>query len=479
MNKIRIYNSLSKKIEDFKPIIDGEVSMYNCGPTVYDYGHIGNFRSFLFSDILRRTFELQGYKVNQVMNLTDVGHLTDDNEDKMLVGAKRLKDSKKSGKVDGIDINDQFSVADFFIKAFIEDAKQVGLKVADEYPDKMPRATNFIPQMQQIIQRLIDRGYAYISDDSVYFDIVAYGKFGQLSGNTLNSTLVGAGGRVDPSKQAPKKNPADFLLWKRDEKHLMKWDSPWGIGYPGWHIECSAMAASVLKQDIIDIHTGGEDNMFPHHECEIAQSCCGSHNIQDKFANYWLHVRYLMVDGKKMAKSDNNFFTVKDLINSGIDPSAIRLELIKTHYQSNLNFTTKGLEESYKTVSKFRELYNNLKDYQDSTVEADQDTIVKFSNALSDNLNISEAMSVTFNFINKVHSNKYESLKTLKLINSVIGINLNSQDIPSDLLDLASQIDLLRQQKDFDQADIVRKRIIELGYAVKTDKNKTTIMRVK
>ena len=257
---IRFYNTLTNQVMLFEPLNPGRVKMYSCGPTVYDFAHVGNFRSFLFADLLRRFLEASGFDVWHVMNITDVGHMTDDaaidgaGEDKMQVAARRLKEDKKSGKVeDGAVANpdDPYEVADYFARAFLDDGRKLGLKVVSEFPQRVPKATQFIAEIQQMISKLIQRGHAYVgSDGVVYYSVESFPKYGQLSGNTLDALRVGAGGRIDIDNQTSKRHPADFMLWKPDPKHIMKWDSPWGAGYPGWHIECSTMSMRVLETEL-------------------------------------------------------------------------------------------------------------------------------------------------------------------------------------------------------------------------------------
>ena len=335
---LNLYNSLSSKTEEFVPI-DKEnkvVTFYSCGPTVYDFAHIGNFRAFLNADILRRTLEAIGYKVKQVMNITDVGHMTEDNladgggEDKMEVASARLLEQKKAGTLPcdiEIDPNDPLAVAEFYACAFMEDAKALGLEIVEDASSDatlMPRPTQYIEQMIKMVQCLIESNHAYVAQDGVvYFDVQSFPNYGLLSGNTVDALRSGEGGRVDMETQAVKKCPADFMLWKPDKTHAMRWQSPWGEGYPGWHLECSVMANQLLGE-VIDIHSGGEDNIFPHHECEIAQSCCATDN--QSFAHYWFHTRFLLVDGSKMSKSKGNFYTLRDLVEKGATPAAIRLD---------------------------------------------------------------------------------------------------------------------------------------------------------
>ena len=380
---LRLYNTLTKQVEDFRPGDPAHVTFYSCGPTVYDDAHIGNFRSFLAADVLRRFIESplcelanetaeqarhrreHGRKVTHVMNITDVGHMTDDaeggeaGEDRMAVAGRRLLEAKKAGKLPAdakIDPSDPYAIAEFYANRFLEDARTLGLKVAVEAQKDatlMPRPTQKIAGMVRMIADLIAKGNAYAVGEPgrqvVYFDVQSYRGadgallYGRLSGNTLDKLRTGAGGRISDANQAQKKHPADFLLWKADASHIMKWDpagfdarAKWGAGYPGWHIECSVMAAERLG-NVIDLHSGGEDNIFPHHECEIAQSRC-AHGTS-AFARLWFHGRHLMVNGDKMSKSKGNFYTIRDLIGRGVTPEAIRLSLIKTYYRSNANFT--------------------------------------------------------------------------------------------------------------------------------------------
>ena len=489
---IRFYNTLTHRIEPFEPIEPGKVAMYNCGPTVYDYAHIGNFRAFLFADLLRRFLELAGYEVHQVMNITDVGHMTDDQladgggEDKMEAAAARLKESKKQGVAQVENPDDPYAVATFFTEAFIEDAKALGLKIADEYPGNMPRATDHVQKsMIPMVKRLIDKGHAYVADDgAVYFDVGSFPEYGKLSGNTLDKLRGGAGGRIDDAHQVHKRHPADFLLWKPDATHLMKWDSPWGTGYPGWHIECSAMARAMLGRDIIDIHTGGEDNIFPHHECEIAQSCGATG--QSHFANFWMHARFLMVEGEKMSKSKGNFHTVRDVLKGKVtdrpvDPAVLRYELLKGHYRSNMNFTAKGLADSASAVRKLRDAAAG----DAEPLPVNHPDIEAFIEMLGDDLNIAGALGLVFDRLKKPDD---ERPAFIKRVNDVLGIlprvfDLNVQTnlhitgtvegVVFSPTQLCTQLDEARANKDFETADAIRQQLIDAGYDVKTTKDGT------
>ena len=487
MIDIKFYNTLNHKLETFETVEKNTVYMYNCGPTVYDYAHIGNFRSFLFSDILRRFLELVGYRVSQVMNLTDVGHMTEDQladgggEDKMELAAKRLKASKKDGKAMIENPDDPYQAAQYFIDAFIQDSKLVRLKVADDYSNdadatQMPKATDHISGMQEMIQQLLDNGHAYIADDGVvYFSVESFKDYGKLSGNSLDNLRGGAGGRINDLDQASKRHPADFLLWKPDDKHLMKWESPWGTGYPGWHIECSVMAKAKLHKETIDIHTGGEDNIFPHHECEIAQSY-GTHG--KPFANFWMHARFLQVEGQKMSKSKGNFFTVRDVLEgkvtgNKVDPAVLRFELIKAHYRSNMNFTAKGLEDSAKSIKKLRDLKSKLiADGADPNIKPDitLPPLHEFITALADDLNIAGALGILFTWVNTDHANATASLSVLKGVDEVLAvlepIQIMKDEDGHDIEAMCKAIDQARADKDYAKADQLRIELTSLGFVV-------------
>jgi cysteinyl-tRNA synthetase len=443
----QLYDTASKSIVDFVPGDPSHVTFYTCGPTVYDDAHIGNFRSFLAADLLRRWLESplctlsdgQGgshagpRKVTHVMNITDVGHMTDDadadggGEDKMLAAERRILEAKKAGTIPAdakVDAGDPFAVAEFYMARFLEDARALGLKVAAEAehdPSVMPRATGHVEGMKRVITELLQRGFAYTAGTpgarAVYFDVQKSGGYGRLSGNTLDHLRGGAGGRIDVRNQQEKHHPADFLLWKEDASHKMKWSAPehdqckgWGEGYPGWHIECTAMSldrlvpgglqAALHKHAEIDLHSGGEDNIFPHHECEIAQSC--AFTGAPRFARHWFHPRFLMVDGAKMSKSKGTFYTPRELIGRvidgvRIDESAVRLELIKSHYRANADFSLQGLKHSASRIERWRELASALhravQQQQNSPVPVFNQWAHKFVVAMTADLNIAGALS--------------------------------------------------------------------------------------
>ena len=491
--KIQLYNSLTNQLEDFQPIEPGLVRMYSCGPTVYDFAHIGNFRSFLFGDLLRRFLELAGNKVHHVMNITDVGHMTDGEEDKMSEAANRVLVNKKSGRVkegEIADPNDPWQIAEYYTNAFMDDAKKLGYKIANE-PENVPRATDHITGMQELITKLIDRGHAYVAEDGVvYYNVESFPRYGELSGNTLEKLQSGAGGRVSDENQARKKHPADFMLWKPDSHHLMKWDSPWGTGYPGWHVECSVMAQKLLGAEVIDIHTGGEDLIFPHHECEIAQSCGASG--KEHFARFWIHARFLFVDGDKMSKSKGTFYTARDVFEGKVPgtgkvhPSVLRYELIKSHYKQNMNFTAKGLNDSASVVQRMIELQKSLGEKTSGKfeeVDLSHPIVKEFAEALADDLNISEALSVVNPWVKQQHADPGEALGVWKQINSVLGIEDTGEVSEEDAATIeqaeawCTEMNTARENKDWDTADAIRQKILDAGFKVQQTKEGATIQK--
>lgn len=504
---LRLYNTLTHQEEDFKPIDPAgrNVTFYSCGPTVYDFAHIGNFRSFLNADVLRRTLELLGYSVRHVMNMTDVGHMTDDDvadgggEDKMQVAARRLLEAKKAGTLPpgtNVDANDPMAIANFYADAFVSDAKTLGLKVvrdAERDPALLPRPTQFVAGMIKLIEQLIARGHAYVASDGVvYFDVQSFPAYGKLSGNTPDAVRSGEGGRVSEANQAVKRHPADFMLWKPDSKHLMKWPSPWGDGYPGWHLECSVMAGALLGE-VIDLHSGGEDNIFPHHECEIAQTCGATG--KPTFANYWFHTRFLIVEGEKMSKSKGNFFTVRDLVAKGASPAAIRLELIKTHYRSQANFTMQGLKDSQRMIDRWARLHDWLAQHAATSAAAANGPLMKaldlFKHALQNDLNVSGAIAALNEAAGAYDTSAAptagglnEELDALNQMNSVLGVlDLQREATSSD--DDAAMIEAkiadrnaARKNKDFATSDRIRDELLAMGIAIKDGPQGTTWSRV-
>lgn len=514
---LRLHNSLTRRIEPLIPIDPERVTFYSCGPTVYDDAHIGNFRSFLAADLLRRWIEsplcdLQTDAANpasihrgprrivHVMNITDVGHMTDDaeggdgggGEDRMAVAGRRIAEAKKAGKLPAgvaaaIDPGDPYAIAEFYAGRFLEDALRLGLRVAAEArkdPTLMPRPTQKIAGMIEMIHTLIAKGHAYAvgppGRQTVYFDVQSFPAYGRLSGNTLDKLRVGAGGRISGGNQSEKKHPADFLLWKADPAHIMKWPSPWGEGYPGWHLECSVMARERLG-DEIDLHSGGEDNIFPHHECELAQTC--SATGRDRFARLWFHPRFLFVEGEKMSKSKGNFFTARDLFAKGYEPAAVRLELIKTHYRSNANFTEQGLKDSQRIVGRWRRFAEERPSAASGGSSADRDIArTDFSAALHEDLNIAGAVAAINTFTSKPGPILPADLALLREFDAVlgvleldrparaqtpIGVFMDGLDPDPAIIARLEDRAAARKAKDFARSDTIRGELLARGYAIK------------
>ncbi|MEQ8316556.1 MAG: cysteine--tRNA ligase [Phycisphaerales bacterium] len=519
---LHLYNTLTKRVEPFRATDPNTVTFYSCGLTVYDDGHIGNFRAFLIADLLRRWLEsplctIQDASgslhagprtVRHAMNITDVGHMTDDDradgggQDKMDAARSRLLEAKKAGTLPPgaeIDAADPYAIARFYTDRFLEDAKKLGLKVASEQ-DMMPRATAYVPAMIELIERLIARDCAYVTGEpgarAVYFSVNAFDGYGRLSGNSLEALRAGAGGRVDDANQSTKRHPADFLLWKEDASHLMKWDSPWGTGYPGWHVECSAMAYEVLAkasfpdgvvpdgQPVIDLHTGGEDNIFPHHECEIAQSCCAFNETPSgaPFARHWLHNRFLLVDGQKMSKSKGNFFTARDLFARGVEPAALRLALIRTHYRTNADFTDQLLKDSQRMIDRWRQSASIGPGDEELETDGSRTIMREFASALNDDLNVSEAIAMINVWMNRSgDARRGDGYVFQKYFGAVLGIDLNeatSTDTSIGLfapglkpdpavIEKLEQRKAARANKDFATSDAIRDELADMGYAIK------------
>lgn len=532
---LRLHNTLTRRLEDFSPADPARVTFYSCGPTVYDDAHIGNFRSFLAADLLRRWLESplcevrdprgsvhQGpRKVIHVMNITDVGHMTDDaeggeaGEDRMELAGRRIAEAKKAGKLPAevsVDPRDPYAIARFYEDRFREDARALGLQVtldADKDPTLHPRASDNVPGMIAVIERLVERGYAYVVGVGVgepgrrvvYFDVQKFAPYGALSGNSLEKLREGEGGRISAVNQADKHHPADFLLWKEDPSHIMKWKSPWGDGYPGWHIECTVMSAGRLAVDgpgalgrllahsapkdaLIDLHSGGEDNIFPHHECEIAQSCCAF--AASGFARLWFHARFLLVNGDKMSKSKGNFFTARDLFARGYEPAAVRLALINTHYRTNANFTEQGLKDCQKMIDRWRRA---LDEGSAPAAPADGPSAARaekaraaFAEALHDDLNIARAIAVINEFVGGLDRATAADARFLREADAVLAVmehgrvravtselglwapGLTPDPAVEDLLRLRQAA---RANKDFKASDAIRDRLLAMGFAIK------------
>ena len=465
---IRLHNSLTRKLEELKPRVDGKVTMYHCGPTVYSSPHIGNFRSFLFADVLRRFVEDQGYEVTQVMNITDVGHLTLDDieggEDKMEA------ESKRTGRT-------AWDIAQQYTEEFQECQRQLRVRL----PHHMPRATDFIPQMGEIIDDLLKKGVAYQVDGNVYFEVGKFPEYGKLSGKKLDELESGARVAVNTEK----KDPRDFALWKVDDQHQMQWDGPFeggARGFPGWHIECSAMSMHYLGKQI-DIHTGGEDNVFPHHECEIAQT---EAHTGERFVGIWMHARHLLVDNTKMSKSLGNFYTVNDILQQGYSGLELRYALTRVQYRQSLNFTIKGLDEARAAIARVNEARKKLVRVRDGHDQPGGDDLASasqaadeaFTAAMCDDLNVSEALAATFELVGAVNksaptaaaaSAALEVFARFEDVLAVFGDEPEadaSGDAPAELLALLEQRSKAKADKDWAAADALRDQIQAAGWKI-------------
>lgn len=472
---IKFYNTLSRKKEIFKPVENKKVRMYSCGPTVYDYIHIGNLRAYVFSDILRKYLEYSGYTVKKIVNITDVGHLT---QEEIEYGIDKMeKAAKRENK-------DVWDIAEFYTEAFKKDCERMNIKEAY----KLPRATEHIKEMIKLVEKLIEKKYAYVSNGSVYFDVHKFKNYGKLSGNTIEKLEAGKGGRVKHNPD--KKSQLDFALWIKDKNHIMKWKSPWSVGYPGWHLECSAMSMKYLGETI-DIHTGGEDNIFPHHESEIAQSEAANGK---KFVKYWMHVRHLLVEGEKMSKSLGNFYTLQDLIDKGHSPKAVRYLLMSAHYRKPLNFTMEGLENSKITLDRMLEFMEKLGEVDGKKNPKVKDLIEnvknEFKEAMNDDLNTPIALSAIHDFISKINKLideknvcKDDAKKINKIMqdfDKILGVlKIDKIKVPKEIKELLHKRKLARKNKDFKKSDNIREKIRNLGWEVQdTEKGQKLIKRI-
>jgi cysteinyl-tRNA synthetase len=463
---LSLYNSLTKKEEQFVPIKEGEVKMYTCGPTVYGRPHIGNYSSFLLADLLRRWLEVSGYTVTHVKNITDVGHLTGDTnadadgDDKIEKQAKTENGKRKTERE--ITKEDVMAIVKKYSDEYIADEKALNFRE----PEHRPLATETIPEMIKMTETLIEKNHAYETDDGVYFDVTSFPDYGKLSGNTLENLSAGSRISIDEKK----KHPADFALWKKcvgaNEHHILRWDSPWGEGFPGWHIECSCMSDKFLGSPF-DIHTGGEDLIFPHHECEVAQSqCSGS---AKPHVNYWVHKRFIDMGETKMSKSLGNVLTLPDIENMGFSPLDLRYYLLSVHYRTNLKFTQKGLEDAHKARRKIMEWMREVEDSEDC--EDCEDWQKKFSETMNSDLNTPAALAVVFDCMSwsRNQGKLGECQSFVTMIQATFGCfdAEKKEVVPQEVSDLAKKREEARLNKDFSASDSLRDDILALGYEVK------------
>lgn len=475
---MKLYNSLTRKVEEVTPITNGRIGMYTCGPTVYSTATIGNFRTYTLSDILARSLEYLGYEVTHVMNLTDVGHLTGDNEGDSSQGEDRLeKAAKKEGKT-------AWEISEGYAKEFFEHMEKLGIR----RPNVVCLATEHIPEQIKMVQALEAKGLVYKITDGLYFDVLAYeasgSKYGELS--TLDQIKFGA--RLEPNPE--KKDPRDFALWKfspEGEKRHMEWESPWGVGFPGWHIECSAMSTKYLG-DQFDIHVGGEDLRSTHHPNEIAQA--EGATGKKPFVRTWVHGAFLLVDGGRMGKSLGNAYTVSDIVSRGYDPLALRYFYMTGNYRHQLNFTWETLKAASVALGKLRGYYQSLSSDQANRTELSEEKAAKieeyqstFTAALENDLDMPRAIATLWEMV-KSNIPNYDKIDLMRQWDQVLGLNLGfanyelNVETPVQIKQLIAQRDEARAKKDYAQADKIRVDIEKQGYKLEDKGGKTRATKI-
>jgi cysteinyl-tRNA synthetase len=458
--ELKLYNTLSRQKEIFKSIDENRVRMYSCGPTVYYFAHIGNLRTYLFMDNLRRVLKYNGYELMHAMNITDVGHLesdADDGEDKMAKAARREN-------------KDPYEIAKFYTEKFMIDLDKLNI----EKPEIICKATEHIKDMEEYVEKIIENGYAYETKDTIYFDTSKLDKYGVLSNINIDEQKAGARVEFDSEK----KNVTDFALWiKAPENHIMKWDTFWGKCYPGWHIECSAMGRRYLGEHF-DIHTGGIDHIPIHHENEIAQSKGYSGKIP---ANWWMHSEFLLIDGGKMSKSLNNVYTISDLEAKGFTAMDYRMFNFTSHYRNKLNFTWESLDSAKTSLARLKENYkiqfSGNEEVEDNVIEEYK---TRFNEAINDDLNMPQAMSVVW----EVAKNPVKSAKFAKLLlkfDEILGLKLDEEDkiheLPEDIQKIVDERKIARENKDWAKSDELRDILNEKGYIVKDSKDGMEVLK--
>ena len=459
---LKLYNTMGRTIQDFKPINESEVGLYGCGPTVYNYAHIGNLKTYVFEDLLRRTLEYLGYNVRHVMNITDVGHLTDDADD----GEDKME---KSAREKGQTV---WEIAEFFTKAFFADTEKLNIL----NPHVSCKATEHIQDMIDLIKTLEDKGFTYEAGGNIYFSIDKFPEYGKMA--LLDRQKLSAGARIEVDSN--KKNPHDFVLWftnSKFENHAMLWDSPWGRGYPGWHIECSAMSMKYLGEQF-DIHCGGIDHVSIHHTNEIAQTEAATGK---KWVNYWLHGEFLVMNKAKMAKSAGNFLTLSVLEEKGYDPLDYRYFCLGGHYRTQLQFSWESLD-SAKTARK--NLVERVAQFLESSSKKDISSLSgaasgyleDFKNSISDDLNLPKALAVVWTLLKDKELSDSDKLTLILDFDRVLGLNLElsaaagekeNENIDQKVLDLIKEREEARKVKDFARSDEIRDQLKDMGIEIK------------
>ena len=464
---MKFYNTLTRKVEEFIPNKEGIVKMYTCGPTVYHFAHIGNLRTYICEDVLEKYLKYSGYQVDRVMNITDVGHLTGDSDD----GTDKMVNSAKKEHKSVLDI------AKFYTDKFFEDASKLNIRK----PDTLVPATTQIDEYIKVITKLIDTGYAYIAGGNVYFDTSKLTDYYVLTNHNVDDLIDGV--RDDVEKDDNKKNRADFVLWftksKFDDQEL-KWDSPWGLGYPGWHIECSCISMKYLGE-YLDIHCGGVDNIFPHHTNEIAQS---EAYLGHKWCNYWFHAEHLNDINGKMSKSSGDFLTVDNLIKHGYNPLSYRYMVLSSHFQKPLLFSYENLDVAENAYLKLKNKVLKLNNTEDS-LSSDYDKYKQeFKAAMDNNLNTSLALTSVYNVL-KSDMNDYTKLKLINEFDEVLSLDLTKKeevklDINEDEINsLINERNEAKANKDYQKADEIRNKLLDMGIMLKDTREGTTYEVVK
>jgi len=468
--QLQFYNTKTRSVEHFVPKNPNKVTLYSCGPTVYNFQHIGNLKAALSWDILRRVIQYVGYELLSVQNITDVGHLTDDDdlsddgEDKMIKAAKKEKKTP-------------LEIAQFYTDVYLQDLEKLHIQL----PNLMPKATEHIQEQLEMIEKLEENGHTYTTSDGVYFDVSTFKEYGSLSRQKLEDKEAGA--RVEVNSE--KRNPQDFALWKfitgQNENHIMKWDSKWGEGFPGWHIECSAMSYKYLGEDI-DIHTGGVDHIPIHHENEIAQNTC-SHCIKN--VEFWMHNGHITFDGEKMSKSLGNVYLISDLEEKGYSPLAYRMLLLQSHYRKSGDISFEMLDSAQSQLDKINNFYSKLKHRitignSIDLVDIVDENLKEFNESIIDDLNTARALKNVYDVMNEVNSRSEISevekqtvldfFETVDLILAILESNIQ-EEIPKEIIQLADERKESKEKKDFSKADELRNRIQELGFEIKDDKS--------
>ncbi len=458
---MKLYNTLTRKIEDFRSIEEGKVKIYTCGPTVYHYAHIGNMRNYIGHDILVRTLEYLGYEVTRAMNITDVGHLTSDSdsgEDKMMKAARR--ENKTA-----------MEIAKFYTEEFFKDYDKLNLK----RPDILKPATGEIDMYIKMITKLLSDGYAYESGGNVYFDVSKVKDYYQLTNHVQDEMVVGA--RESVEEDSNKRNQADFALWfttSKFEHQELQWDSPWGKGYPGWHIECSGISIKYLGE-YLDIHGGGVDNIFPHHTNEIAQS---ESYLGHKWCNYWFHNEHLLDSSGKMSKSNGAILTVSVLEEEGYDPLAFRFMCLGSHYRKQILFNFDILNQAEQTLKKLRNKVSSIKDSGDLDDGSFTEYNNKFIEALSDDLNTANALSVMYELLKDDQVNGHTKIDLLNKFDKVFALNLFTTkqvaENEEEILELIEKRNEAKKNKDYELADSIRNELLEKGIELLDTREGTT-----